>query len=157
MCGCFVNLYHSCSRPSFLTTIGTKSNQSFKAEGGPLTQKEKKLNSVPSKNGSMKRMVQLIVGRVSEFDCIRSSTSHFYIVRLIPDAEVIFVASEIISNFPVLSARKYTLRINHVMALKSILKHCGLEESQHKLALNAILISDGLSKSQVRKWRDLLN
>jgi len=68
---------------------------------------------------------------------------------LIPDAEVICAVSEIIFNFPELASRQYSLRINHMLVLKSILKHCGLEDDKHQVALTALATADGLSKRQV--------
>nr|XP_018669174.1 eIF-2-alpha kinase GCN2 isoform X1 [Ciona intestinalis] len=68
---------------------------------------------------------------------------------LAPDAEVISVVSEIISQFPSLSSQKYEVRINHLLALESILTYCGLDESHHTEALNALASCSGLSKTQL--------
>ncbi|XP_078490106.1 eIF-2-alpha kinase GCN2 [Ciona intestinalis] len=68
---------------------------------------------------------------------------------LAPDAEVISIVSEIISQFPSLSSQKYEVRINHLLALESILTYCGLDESHHTEALDAFASCSGLSKTQL--------
>nr|CAB3241542.1 eukaryotic translation initiation factor 2-alpha kinase 4 [Phallusia mammillata] len=68
---------------------------------------------------------------------------------LVPDAEVISAVAEIISHFPTLAARKYEVRINHLLALQAIFTYCGLDEEHHHQALNALASCDRASKSQV--------
>ncbi|XP_048732268.2 eIF-2-alpha kinase GCN2-like [Ostrea edulis] len=45
---------------------------------------------------------------------------------LIPDAEVVLLVQEIISEIPVLQQRNYYIKINHAMILHAILQHCGV-------------------------------
>ncbi|XP_061166164.1 eIF-2-alpha kinase GCN2-like [Saccostrea echinata] len=49
---------------------------------------------------------------------------------LIPDAEVVLLVQEIISEFPVLQQRNYYIKVNHVMILHAILQHCGVPGDQ---------------------------
>lgn len=51
---------------------------------------------------------------------------------LLPDAEVLTVANEIISEFQDLIARSYYVRINHINLLKAILASSGIPEEKHK-------------------------
>lgn len=50
---------------------------------------------------------------------------------LIPDAEVIAIVSEIVSEVDTLDSRNYRLRINHTSLVKAVLLHCGIAESLH--------------------------
>ncbi|XP_022239338.1 eIF-2-alpha kinase GCN2-like [Limulus polyphemus] len=49
---------------------------------------------------------------------------------LLPDAEVLFVVSEIIDAFPALQSHSY-LRLNHVSILKAVLLYCGVQDEKH--------------------------
>lgn len=45
---------------------------------------------------------------------------------LFPDAEVVLLVQEIISEFPVLQQRNYYIKMNHMLILHAILQHCGV-------------------------------
>jgi len=50
---------------------------------------------------------------------------------LIPDAEVIAIVSEIISEMEAHDCRNYKIRINHTALVKAVLLHCGIAEALH--------------------------
>ncbi|XP_032882473.1 eIF-2-alpha kinase GCN2 isoform X2 [Amblyraja radiata] len=59
------------------------------------------------------------------FDIVTPITSN-----LLPDAEVIHTIAEIIQLFPVLQERNYSIYLNHISLLRSVLLHCGIPEDK---------------------------
>lgn len=47
---------------------------------------------------------------------------------LIPDAEVLHVAWELVGEFPVLQSRNYYVRMNHTALLRAVLMYSGVSE-----------------------------
>ncbi|XP_071832965.1 eIF-2-alpha kinase GCN2-like isoform X2 [Apostichopus japonicus] len=62
------------------------------------------------------------------FDIITNITA-----TLLPDAEVMYIVSEIIEEFPALEEKKvYFIRVNHTLLLTAILSHCGIPEEKRE-------------------------
>ncbi|XP_074662114.1 eIF-2-alpha kinase GCN2-like [Tubulanus polymorphus] len=74
---------------------------------------------------------------------------------LIPDAEVIHVIYEIISDIPVLQSRNYYLRLNHTSLIRAILLHCGIVEERSSEVL-AILTDCKVEKNKKLLMRSRL-
>ena len=54
---------------------------------------------------------------------------------LIPDAEVLHVAWELVAEFPVLQARNYYVRMNHTSLLRAVLMYSGVsDELRHDVS-----------------------
>ena len=62
------------------------------------------------------------------------------------------MVDEIVSQFPLLSSRKYKVRVNHMLLLTAVLKHCELEEEHHAKAIMALAACDRLTRSQVSEF-----
>ncbi len=70
---------------------------------------------------------------------------HVYSYSLVPDAEVMCVVSEVISELPGLQEVQYNLVIGHTSLLASILSHCSIPmERHHELwpVLHKVTVSD---------------
>ena len=66
------------------------------------------------------------------------------VYSLIPDAEVMYVVTEIISEIPGLQNFQFSVWINHTSLLTSILKHCSIPEEKHddvKVLLHKMMVS----------------
>ena len=50
---------------------------------------------------------------------------------LVPDAEVMYVVSEIINEVPGLQESQFNVLISHTSLLSSILTHCSIPEDKH--------------------------
>jgi translation initiation factor 2-alpha kinase 4 len=82
------------------------------------------------------------------FDIVTAGTN-----RLVPDAEVIYLVSEVINEFPPLQTSGYSVLINHTSMLSAILHHCSVPEDQH-IEVCSILwdaVSGKLRWEQTRK------
>lgn len=54
-------------------------------------------------------------------------------ISLIPDAEVMHVVSEIISELPGLQDRHFRVWVNHTSLLSSVLTYCSIPEEKHSM------------------------
>ncbi|KAL2098648.1 hypothetical protein ACEWY4_005128 [Coilia grayii] len=70
---------------------------------------------------------------------------------LLPDAETIYVISEIIHEFSALQERNYTVYLNHTNLLRAILLHSGVPEDKLMQAANILCdaMSEKLTKREV--------
>ncbi|XP_076353947.1 eukaryotic translation initiation factor 2 alpha kinase Gcn2 isoform X2 [Tachypleus tridentatus] len=68
---------------------------------------------------------------------------------LLPDAEVLFVVSEIIDAYPALQSHSY-LRLNHVSLLKAVLLYCGVQDEKH---LEVYRILSGRMNANMTKFQ----
>ncbi|CAG2164691.1 unnamed protein product, partial [Oppiella nova] len=51
--------------------------------------------------------------------------------HIMPDSEVLSVLSHVVNQFPVLSASKLILRVNHIQLIKAILDYCDIADEMH--------------------------
>ncbi|XP_043929768.1 eIF-2-alpha kinase GCN2 isoform X2 [Protopterus annectens] len=80
------------------------------------------------------------------FDIVTPSANN-----LLPDAEAVFVISEIIQEFPVLQERNYSIYLNHTSLVKAILLHCGISEDKLSQVYNILCetTSEKLTRREV--------
>ncbi|XP_078262214.1 eIF-2-alpha kinase GCN2 isoform X2 [Rhinoraja longicauda] len=78
------------------------------------------------------------------FDIVTPITSN-----LLPDAEVIHTIAEIIQLFPVLQERNYSIYLNHISLLRSVLLHCGIPED--KLQQVCSILCDAMTGKLTRR------
>ena len=74
-----------------------------------------------------------------QFDIVSPSPGN-----LIPDAEVMYVVSEIINEIPGLQDLQLGIHISHTSLLSSILSHCSIPEERHvelQTLLHKVLVS----------------
>ncbi|XP_064601948.1 eIF-2-alpha kinase GCN2-like [Liolophura sinensis] len=82
------------------------------------------------------------------FDIVSTTPGSF-----IPDAEILEVVQEIITEFPPLQSRNYYIRVNHTLLLQAILSHCGITEDKHEETLLLVqdILLDKQKKPEARK------
>ncbi|XP_041355156.1 eIF-2-alpha kinase GCN2-like [Gigantopelta aegis] len=73
---------------------------------------------------------------------------------LIPDAEVLVVVQDVITEFSSLQSRNYFIRVNHFALLKAILLFCGIPEEKHEQVL-LLLDNSKLDKFSLDKFRQV--
>lgn len=80
------------------------------------------------------------------FDIITPVTN-----TLLPDAETIYIISEMIQEFPALQERNYNVYLNHTSLLKAILLHSGVPEDKLSQASNILCdaMNEKLTKREV--------
>lgn len=53
--------------------------------------------------------------------------------KLMPETEVLMAVFEIIKEFPLLVARNYFIRFNHMRLLKAVMLHCGITDHHNEV------------------------
>jgi translation initiation factor 2-alpha kinase 4 len=94
----------------------------------------------------------------AQFDIVTPSPPHSDNIKLVPDAEVMYVVSEILSEVPRPQHWQFAVLVNHMKLLEAVLQHCSIPRERysdtaallHRTAMGALKVSE-LEKKLVDK------